>query len=346
MSARRELDPPSSARLDEYGQRARARHLAPLWEFFKEWFGREPAVGAVPYRWRYDDLKPLLREASNVITAEQAERRVLALENPGLAGRGLATDSLYAGLQLIAPGEIAPAHRHTPAALRFIVEGRGAYTAVDGHRAYMEPGDFIVTPSWTWHDHGNETDQPVVWMDVLDVALLRFLGAQFSEPYPEKRFPEAESALRLDDGMERSASSTTAPAFSYPYMETRDALETLAASGSLDTCHGIKKEYLNRASGEPAIPTLSTFMQLLPAGFETAPYRSTASTVYSVVEGAGRVVIGAGSSAVSFDYRPRDILAVPSWQPLLIEADTESVIFSASDRVVQQKLGVWREQRD
>jgi len=324
--------PSHPSALERYGVRAREQRLTPLWEFFKDWFPAEPTVSAVPYLWRYDALRPLLTEAAALISAEHAERRVLALENPGLPGRRLATDALYAGLQLIVPSEIAPAHRHSAAALRFIIEGRGAYTAVGGERAYMEPGDFIVTPSWAWHEHGNEGSGPTVWMDVLDVALLRFLGAGFSEHYPGGRFPE------------RGAGASALPAFTYPYARAREALENLRARGEQDACHAFKREYLDAAGG-PAIPTLSTFLQLVPADFRTMPYRSTASAIYSVVEGNGRAMVGGVEHPTILVFGPRDIWAVPSWQPLVIEADSDVVVFSASDEVVQRKLGVWREER-
>src|SRR5687768_7692947 len=128
-------------------------------------------------------------DASRVISAREAERRVLVLENPGLRGASSITHTLYAGLQLILPNEIAPSHRHTQSALRFVVEGTGAYTAVDGERTIMQPGDFIVTPSWTFHDHGNPGDVPVVWLDGLDIPLVRFLDAGFAERHPRESQP-------------------------------------------------------------------------------------------------------------------------------------------------------------
>jgi gentisate 1,2-dioxygenase len=332
MVARRD-SPPRNSALERYGARAREQQLTPLWEFFKEWFPAEPAVSAVPHLWRYDALRPLLTEAATLLSAEHAERRVLALENPGLPGRRLATDALYAGLQLIAPGEIAPAHRHTAAALRFIIEGRGAYTAVSGERAYMEPGDFIVTPSGAWHEHGNEGSGPTVWLDVLDVALVRFLGAGFSEHYPGGRFPERTSPAHGPP-----------PAFAFPCAEAREALEKLRARGSSDPCHGFRKEYLDATTGGPAIPTLSTSLTLLPAGFRTVTHRSTASAIYAVVEGSGRAIVGHGRRTTTLPFGPRDIWAVPSWQPRVIEADSDVVVFSASDEVVQRKIGVWREE--
>ena len=142
-------------------RRARAAAgLSPLWTFFKDWFSAEPRVSAVPHVWRFDELRPLIMASADVISTTDAERRVLSLENPGLPGGHLATDSLYAGIQLIMPGEFARAHRHTAAALRFIIEGSDTYTAVAGEKAYVEPGDFIVTPSWAWHEHRNGAARP------------------------------------------------------------------------------------------------------------------------------------------------------------------------------------------
>src|SRR3954464_8156055 len=155
-------------------------------------------------------------ESGRLISAEEAERRVLVLENPGIRGSSSITHSLYAGLQLIMPGEVAPSHRHIQSALRFVIEGTGAYTAVDGERVTMRPGDFVITPNWTWHDHGNAGSEPVVWLDGLDTAFANILGAPFREDYPEERQP-----------VRRNASSPlrdAPPLLRYPYERTRDAL--------------------------------------------------------------------------------------------------------------------------
>src|SRR4051812_29804580 len=177
-------------------------HLAPLWEKLHHLVTEAPRSSCVPYLWRYDsEVRPYLMQAGALISAMEATRRVLILENPGYAGRAQITDSLFAGLQLILPGEIAPAHRHTQSALRFVIEGSGAYTAVDGERTVMHPGDFVITPSWTWHDHGHEghgyeghgherhgqdhgigSGGPVVWLDGLDIPIVRLLNASFAEP--------------------------------------------------------------------------------------------------------------------------------------------------------------------
>jgi gentisate 1,2-dioxygenase len=334
----------------EFRRRVAAVGLVPLWTFFKEWFAAEPRPGAIPHLWRYADLKPVVLQAGAAVSTAEAERRVLVLENPGLPGNKLATDALYAGLQLILPGEFARTHRHTAAALRFIVEGNDTYTAVAGERCYMRPGDFIVTPSWTWHEHRNESDQPTIWLDVLDVPLIRFLGAGFSEHYPQATFPSAgppgDSHFRygrnlLPVGYRRGTAAS--PVFAYPFENAYESLEHLRAHSDWDPHHGIKMEYIDPTTGGPAIPTISTFLQLVPQGFATAPYRATASSVATIVRGRGRVTISRDDEQVVFSYGPKDLWAVPSWHSLRIEAEEETVLFTASDEAVHRKLGVWRE---
>jgi gentisate 1,2-dioxygenase len=155
--------------------------LAPLWTQYRAMLTPTPQGKARPYLWRYAELRPHLLCTGELISTREAERRVLMLMNPGLEGQAAATSTLFAGMQLILPGEIARAHRHSPSALRVVVEGCGAYTAVDGERCLMEPGDLILTPSWSWHDHGNETTEPMIWLDGLDLPLLKALDVIFTE---------------------------------------------------------------------------------------------------------------------------------------------------------------------
>ncbi|MCY1333547.1 Gentisate 1,2-dioxygenase [compost metagenome] len=342
----------SAARADFYS-RLDAQDLFPLWEQLHNLVPATPSGACVPALWRYDELRPFLMEAGRLITAEEAIRRVLVLENPGIRGQAAITSSLYAGLQLILPGEIAPSHRHSQSALRFVVEGRGAYTAVDGERTTMEPGDFIITPSWTWHDHGNpvetEGGQPVVWLDGLDIPLIRLLDAGFAESYekPEQPIsrPEGTSMARYGTNMlpvRHQVKSPTSPIFSYPYARTREALETLLRGGPLDEWDGIKLRYVNPATGGWAMPTIGTFMQMLPRGFQGRTYRSSDATVYSVVEGLGHAEI----AGKRFDFGPRDIFVVPSWAPVSLHANDDCVLFSYSDRPVQEALGILRESRE
>ena len=172
--------------------------LFPLWERVG---GLKPGTQCVPAHWSYDEVRPQLIRACELVTKKEASRRVLCLENPSLRGTTFVCNSLFAGLQIILPGEVAPSHRHTPSALRFIVEGEGAYTAVAGEKLPMKPGDFVVTPAWAWHDHGNHGTAPVVWLDGLDTPFARFFGAAFYEPYPRRHAAARPAGGRVDLGL-------------------------------------------------------------------------------------------------------------------------------------------------
>jgi gentisate 1,2-dioxygenase len=287
-------------------------------------------------------------EAGRLITAAEAERRVLILENPALRGHSSITQSLYAGLQLILPGEVAPAHRHAQSALRLVLDGEGAYTAVDGERTTMRRGDFIITPAWTWHDHGNLGDQPVVWLDGLDIPTVRFFDAGFAEhgaaASQEALRPEGDALARYGNNMlpvdfEQTASQPTR-VFVYPFEKTRASL-TGIARGTIDAHLGHKLRYVNPATGASPMPTIGAFAQLLPAGFETRPYRATDSTVYVCLEGSGSAEIG----GVAVDFALNDVFVVPSWHTLRLRAGLETILFSFSDRPMQRMLGLWREEK-
>jgi gentisate 1,2-dioxygenase len=342
-----------TAERSRYYERLAKEQLAPLWVFFKDWFSKTPRVRSKPHVWSYRDLRDLVLEAATIIDPEEAERRVLVLENPGLEGRRLITESLYAGLQLIMPGEVAPCHRHSPAALRFILEGKGAYTTVNGEKAYMEPGDFIVTPPWTWHEHGHEGSGPTVWLDILDVAVIHLFNATFTELRPGEQRPPSvptrDSFYRYGMNMRPvnyTRGGASSPVFSYPYTRSREALERLKDHTEWDACHAIKMEYIDPTTGGPAIPTISTFLQLLPQGFEGRPYKTTSGTVFCVVEGTGSVRTGDDDDRHVLHYHPWDIFVVPSWMSHTIHPESETVVFSASDEAIQKKLGFWRELRE
>ena len=321
------------------------KSTAPLWEVLGKLVSPQPRPDARPVLWRYDELRPLLMEAGRLLTADEAERRVLVLENPGLVGRSQATGSLYAGLQLILPGEIARCHRHVASALRFLIEGRGAYTTVEGERTSMSPGDFILTPSWTYHDHGNPGGEPVVWLDGLDVPIVNlfdtsFAGHAAAGPPPVE---EGAAAARFGANMlpiDYSPSSAASPVFAYPYARSRDVLDRMSRSGPVHRCHGVKTRFVNPATGGYAMPTIAGFIQLLPSGFAGDSYRATDATVYHVVEGRGRTRVG----EATFDWGPKDIFVVPSWSTVAHDAHEDSVLFSMSDRPAQQALNLWREE--
>jgi gentisate 1,2-dioxygenase len=325
-------------------------HLAPLWESLHSLVPRQPATKCEVALWRYEDVRPLLMSAGELITAEEAERRVLIFENPGLPGQACITQTLYAGLQLILPGEIAPCHRHTQSALRFIVEGAGAFTAVNGERAYMNQWDLILTPQWSWHDHGNETAGPMVWLDGLDIPLVRFLDAGFAESLPGRSAhpqtsPPGDSLARFGANLRPvrpgpNARGGAGSLFIYPYARWRQALEDARRGIAWDSHDGLKMEFTDPRSGGSVMPTISAFSQLIPAGFTTSPLRSTDGGVYVVVEGQGNAQIG----AMQIDLRPGDVFVVPAWHERRLSAERDLVLFSYSDKATQQRLGLWREQ--
>jgi gentisate 1,2-dioxygenase len=338
--------PQTTADRKAFYQRIDQENLAPLWEVLGELVPKTPRTPCVPALWRYAAVRKHLMESGALITAKEAERRVLVLENPALRGASSITHTLYAGLQLILPGEIAPSHRHSQSALRFVVEGEGAYTAVDGERTTMHPGDFIITPSWTFHDHGNPGDVPVVWLDGLDIPIVAFLDAGFAERYPDEVQavvkPEGDALARYGANLlpiDHVSKSKTTPIFSYPYARTREALETMRRDARLNPAHGLKMQYINPSTGGSAMPTIGAFIQLLPKGFDGRGYRSTDGTVYCVVEGRGRTRVG----DATFEWGPRDVFVAPSWLPVAHHAEEDSVLFSFSDRPVQLALGLWRE---
>jgi gentisate 1,2-dioxygenase len=328
-----------TAERKEFYARLQAKSAAPLWEVLSDIVRSDPRTAVQAALWRYDEMRPFIAEAGRIITAEEAERRVLILENPGLPGMSRITQSLYAGLQLILPGEIAHTHRHTASALRFILEGSGAYTSVDGERLSMKPGDFILTPFWSYHDHGNPGTEPVVWLDGLDIPTVNMFDTSFLERKSESH----EDHRHTHEEHEEDAPSATfveTSAMKYPYEPHRARLGSMTASGGPDPRHGYKLEYRNSKTGSAVLPTIGAFLQLLPKGFRGTPSRATDATIFCAVEGRGTSTIG----DTTFDWGPRDVFVAPSWHEVSHRADQESVLFSFSDRPAQKALGIWREE--
>jgi gentisate 1,2-dioxygenase len=337
---------PRAAR-EAYYRRIAEQNMTPLWELLASLVPEKPKSPCVPAIWRYEQVRPWLMESGQLISAAEAVRRVLILENPGLPGSSAITQSLYAGLQLILPGEVAPSHRHTQSALRLIVEGSGAYTAVEGERSTMHPGDFIITPSWTWHDHGSEANGPVVWLDGLDIPIVRFLDCGFAENYPQASQPvsrtEGDALARYGNNLlpvDYSPESLASPVFAYPYSRTRESLAVLACNGPPHEAHGYKMRFVNPATGGPAMPSMAAFVQLLPAGFNGRGYRSTDGAVFHVIEGQGAVRVG----GQRLSFAQRDTFVIPAWNDYRFDASSDCVLFSFSDRPLQHNLGLWREE--
>ena len=316
--------------LDEFTAQLGERNLAPLWEVLRNLVTREPKATAAPVLWKFAPLREQVLRAGEVITAEQAERRVLVLENPAFKGQARATNSLFGGVQLILPGETARSHCHTAAAIRFILEGDGAYTSVEGEKVPMKRGDFIITPSWLYHDHGNEGTGPVMWLDGLDVHIVNLLNTSFAQEDPNIRSRPPNNP----DDIPRMT-------FTYPYDAARGELESMRKSAPPDPALGWKTTYLDPETGEAPMNVMAAFLQLVPGGTASKPYRSTDAAMFVVVEGEGRVHVG----NESWDVGPNDIFVVPAWTWASFEPSEDLVLFSLSDRTLQQHLGFWREER-
>ena len=338
--------------LEALYEEMRPKSLYPLWEVLAGLVTPKPSAATQAAKWQFDDVRNYLMRAGDLISAHEAERRVLILENPGLPGTSGITTSLYAGLQLILPGEVAPCHRHTQCALRFVMDGEGAFTAVDGEKAIMRPFDMVLTPNWQWHDHGNTTSNPMIWLDGLDIPTVRHFDASFAERLPADVHPETVAAddslrrygrnLRPIRGSSADRRPSDLPLFHYPFAEWRDSLRNLAAAEKPDPHLGHALEFLNPANGGPIMPTIAAHVRMLPAGFETRLRRSTDATVMVVVEGKGHARIGDMDHVLS----QGDIFVVPSWHGLTLQAGSDLVLFGYSDRAAQEKLGLFREDKE
>lgn len=324
--------------------------LAPLWEVMKGLVPPEPANKSVPHSWKYSDVRPLLMQSGELLTAEEAIRRVLVFENPSFIGQSRINSTLYAGMQLILPGETAPAHKHTAGALRFILESNGGYTSVDGERTPMSRGDLVITPSGAFHDHGHDGDGPVIWIDGLDVPMVNFFECGFSSELNASRQEITKKAghslAAFGSGMLpmefSSPFGATSPVFSYPYARARKALMALTQSLEPDPHLGYALRYSNPLDGGWVMPTMAAWLAHIPKGIVLKRYRATDNQVVVVSEGSISVAIG----DKQFDLGENDVMALPGWTWRTIKASDDAVLFFFSDRSAQEHLGIWKEEKN
>jgi gentisate 1,2-dioxygenase len=335
---------PQSDAMELFYEEVKRIHGRGLWQTE----GTAKKAATVPYLWRYRDFRPLLFKAAKIVPIELAERRVLVMANPGILTDWQASNTLLANLQIIKPGEVARSHRHSASALRLVIEGSGAYTAVDGEKSYMEPGDFVTTPNGTWHDHGNEGKSEMIWLDGLDVPLIQALEVNFFELYPQSKQPLTnpdELSLRLYSSGSLKPTwvrhgALHSPLLNYKFEQTYTALKGMAERSDGSPYDGISVEYVNPLSGGPALPTIACFASLLRPGQRTKAHRHTGGTIYHVIKGKGTSVIGGRT----FDWDEKDTFVVPSWIWHEHIATSESVLFSYSDSAILPALGLYREE--
>lgn len=333
---------------EAFHERMHAAHMYGLWELASQ-MTPHPQPKMVPYMWPWSVTESIISQSAQAVPVGD-ERRALQLFNPGLGGRWATTNNLIAAVQILLPGEVARAHRHTPTAIRFIIEGTGAYTAVDGERVYMSPGDLILTPSWAWHDHGNETQERVVWMDGLDIPLIASVEAMFFQFYNERQVPASRPAnfsKQLYGHPHISPTwikekSKASPLLLYSWQETWQALNAMRdQEGS--PFDGIALEYRHPQTGGPVMPTMACLAQLLRPGEHTRAHRHTGSAVYYVVQGQGATII----DGQRFNWTKGDIIALPPWalhEHLNLSTSADAVLFSIQDLPVLHALGLYYEE--
>lgn len=298
---------------------ARAAQADALWTVYENVSPFDPTPKATPYVWSYRKLRPLLDRAGELVGHDKAERRVLMLTNPGIGKIPYTTDTLFAGLQHILPGEVARAHRHTAFALRFIIEGERGYTAVGGEKVTMSPGDVILTPNWEWHDHGNESDGPMVWLDGLDIPIYQAFPVHFTRRFSEAQYP-----------------SHPAPAHShlqFPWHEMQARLDEFPGDF-------VAIKYRDRKSGHAISLTLGAQAERLAPMARSGFRRETSSAVYHVRSGHGRTRVG----DVTLEWGAHDTFAIPSWMPYEHEnaANETAYLFRYDDSPVLHAIGAYR----
>ena len=323
------------------------------------WQTREQNPDLVPHLWPWSVIYSCLMESGEVVklggVEDAANRRTVQLVNPALTQRKATSRTLQMSIQLVKPGERAECHRHTPAALRFVVEGDGTgYTNVEGEEMLMEPGDLVLTPNWTWHDHFNPGKNNIVWLDVLDAHLTRHLDAGFHESYgegPAQPIVKHDGYCKQQYGAIRprvtNISSAALP-YTYKWRDTLKALNEVAATGNRDAYDGILLEYTHPLTGGPTMPTIGCWVQMIPPGETTKAHRHTSSGIYHVVQGQGLTAVGKSKGAPKdLAWGAHDCFFVPSWNWHYFKnaSSTEpAIIFSVTDRPVLESLGLFREE--
>lgn len=333
----------------------KAQHLNPLWTQIGGLMPRQPSPRALAHVWKWADLYPLARASGDLVPVGRGgERRAIGLANPGLGGDTYITPTLWCAIQYLGPRETAPEHRHSQNAFRFVVEGEGVWTVVNGDPVRMSRGDFLLTPGWNFHGHHNDTDQPMAWIDGLDipfsyqndVGFFEF-GADKVTDYPTPNFSRGERlwchpGLRPLSGLQNTVSS---PIGAYRWQYTDAALtqqlllEEEGHPATVEQGHAAIR-YVNPTTGGDVMPTIRAEFHRLREGAETATRREVGSTVFQVFEGRGAVVMG----GVTHKVEKGDIFVIPSWVAWSLQAETQFDLFRFSDAPIIERLNFNRTQ--
>lgn len=316
-------EPQHSAEKTQFLKSLKPENVEPLWNVMSAMVPPVPNPKATPTIWRYKSLRPLLADAGRLVPEEESERRVLMLINPSLKAPQT-TDTLYAGLQYINAGEVAPAHRHSAFALRFIIEGEGGWTAVEGEKIFMERGDVILTPRWQWHDHGKDGEGPMVWLDGLDLPMFQSIPVNFAEHYSDSRYPSSEVA-----------SSTS----KFPWIDTQNYLDNANGDYAIFYYESQVKK------GDALSSIIGGQAERINAGKTSPARQENSSFIYHVYEGKGKVIISEGNGEETvLEWENNDTFCIPSWKQFQIinEGTQTAYLFSFSDTPLLKNLGIHR----
>ncbi|HXP30818.1 MAG TPA: cupin domain-containing protein [Stellaceae bacterium] len=317
--------------------------IRPLWDRYHKILRAEPRAPDAPWLWRWSQLQGFIDRAAAEVSMDEAERRVLMLINPGFGGQVITTTNLFAGIQILEPGESARPHRHTASAMRFVIAGEGGATIVDGQNCPMVPGDLILTPNWAWHEHVNHGTSRVVWLDALDLPLTAHLDAIFAEGASGGYRPNisafGSAAFTqggvMPDTVQREMSHS--PMFRYSWSNVLAALD--ATPGRSDGSHRVR--YTNPVSGGPVMPTMDCYAWRIAGGRDTARYRTTANAVCLVVDGEGESRIG----EKTLRWQKHDVFTVPHWNWASHRATNAAAhLFFFTDREILAGLSLLREE--
>jgi gentisate 1,2-dioxygenase len=323
--------------------------LVPLWTEIDDLMPTAPRSKAMPHLWRWGRLQPMAERAGELVPVGRGgERRAIALANPGLGGRPFATPTLWAAIQYLNPGEDAPVHRHTQNAFRFVVEGEGVWTVVNGDPVAMRRGDFLLTPGWNFHGHHNDTDQPMAWIDGLDIPFVHYTDTAFFEFGPDevstRETPERSRAERLWSypGLRplsrlEPQHNSPIPAYRWEYtdraLSEQLALEDEGYRATVEPGHAAVR-YTNPTTGGDVMPTIRAEFHRIRAGHRTAGRREVGSAVFQVFSGEGTVTLG----DVEHRVGTGDLFVVPSWVTLSVQAETDLDLFRFSDTPIFERL--------
>lgn len=332
---------------EELDQLLWQRWLSGIWKLNPAERPLDPRTKVKPHIWKWADIYDSLLQARDRIAVKggSVERRTIRLVNPGVQESEMTSHTMLFSFQLIQPGEVAPAHRHTMAAIRFILQGKGAYTTVEGQKMVMEDGDLILTPQWTWHEHAHEGKEPMIWIDGLDVPFIQSLQVISFEPYKGERIPVKYTSELSAYGMTRPVAATEKelpPPLHYRWRDTYPSLKRLAANDT-SPYEGVALEYVNPLTGGPTLPTLSCWIQMLRPGERTQVHRHTSTGIYHAFRGSGSTVI----NGEPFHWEKGDTFIVPLWhwhEHANRSQKEEAILFSMNDAPVLRAFGLYREE--